>query len=657
MDPVSGRIYVDPLEDAMTDEAHYGSWKSPITADLITRKGISLLEIALDGEDIYWIEGRPNEGGRYTIMRRTPDGKIMECTPAAFYTRTTVHEYGGGAFTVADGVIYFVNYHDQHLYRQRLGHEPELLTPADGYRYADLEVDHQRQRLICVREDHTVGAEAVNAIVSVSLEGGDNGQILVQGNDFYSSARLSPDGAKLAYLTWNHPNMPWDGCELRVAAVKHDGALEPPQLVTGGPTEAVFQPEWSPDGVLHFVAESSGWWNLYRSDNGTLEALYPMQAEFGLPQWVFGMSTYGFASPTRILCCYSQDGMWHLARLDTDMKELTQIESGYTDIGAIHLGRGFAVFIAGSPTQPVAVVRMDTATGEMKRIRPAFETTVDPGYLSMPEAITFPTDGGQEANGIYYPPANKDFTTPQGEHPPLIVMSHGGPTSCAGTALHYTIQYWTSRGFAVLDVNYGGSTGYGRDYRQRLNGNWGIVDVADCCNGALYLVGQGLADRQRLAIRGGSAGGYTTLACLTFRNDVFKAGASHYGLSQLEILVKDTHKFESRYLYSLIGPYPARKDLYFDRSPINFIRNMSAPLILFQGEEDKIVPPSQSQMMFESVRRKEVAVAYLLFPGEQHGFRKSENIKRSLEAELYFYAKIFGFDQADPIEPVDIENL
>ena len=641
----------------MSKEAPHGSWKSPITADLITAKAISLQELAVDGEDIYWIESHPKEGGRYTIIRRTPDGKITECTPPDFYARTTVHEYGGGAFTVAEGVIYFCNYHDQRLYRQRIGEQPEVLTPGDGYRYADLVVDRQRDRLICIREDHTGGTEAVNTIVSVSLRGGDNGQILAKGNDFYSSDRLSPDGTRLAYLTWNHPNMPWDGCELWVADVNADGSLQNPRLVAGGPTESVFQPEWSPDGILHFVGESSGWWNLYRLDGDKLEALYPMHAEFGLPQWVFDMSTYGFASPTRILCAYSQDGTWHLAWLDTSTKILTPIPSSYTDISDVRTGKGFAAFTAGSPTQPLSVVRMDLQTGGMEALKQAFDVAVDPAYFSIPQSITYPTNGGKESHGIYYPPRNKDYVAPPGERPPLMVISHGGPTSATGTVLRYTIQYWTSRGFAVLDVNYGGSTGYGRDFRRRLNGNWGVVDVADCCNGALYLVEKGLADRERLAIRGGSAGGYTTFACLTFRPEVFTAGASHFGVSDLEFFVKDTHKFESRYLYSMVGPYPERKDLYRERSPINSIQNISAPLILFQGDEDKIVPPSQSQMMFEAVRAREVPVAYLLFKGEQHGFRRAGNIKRSYEAELYFYSKIFEFELAEPIEPVQIENL
>jgi dipeptidyl aminopeptidase/acylaminoacyl peptidase len=647
----------DFAEEQTMKQAPYGSWKSPITTDLITARTIALIEILVDGEDIYWVESRPAQAGRYVIMRRTPDGRIRECTPPEFYARTTVHEYGGGIFTVANGILYFSNFKDQHLYRQLPGGQPELFTPGDGYRYADLIVDRKRNRLICIRQDHTAEGEAVNAIVALGLNGGDNGRVLAGGNDFYSSARLSPDGTKLAYLTWNHPNMPWDGCELWVADVGPDGALRHAGRVAGGTTESVFQPEWSPDGVLHFAAETSGWWNLQRWKDGAVEALCPMQAEFGEPQWVFCMFTYDFVSSTHILCTYSQNSTWHLALLDTSTKKLTPIDNPFTDISDIRAGRGFAAFIAGSPARPFSVVRMDTSTGEFDTVKQAFEVTVDPGYFSIPEPITFPTTDGREAHAIYYPPRNKDYAAPADERPPLMVISHGGPTSAAATTLRYNIQYWTSRGFAVLDVNYGGSTGYGRAYRQRLNGNWGVVDVDDCCNGALHLVRKGLADPNRLAIRGGSAGGYTTLACLAFRNDVFKAGASHYGLSELEVFVKDTHKFESRYLHSLIGPYPERKDLYFERSPINFTKDLSCPLILFQGDEDRIVPPSQSQMMFEAVRAKELPVAYLLFEGEQHGFRKAQNIKRALEAELYFYSMIFGFEPADPLEPVQIENL
>jgi len=636
--------------------ASYGSWKSPITTDLVTANKIAFKQHCIDGGDIYWSESRPLENGRYIILRRTPDGKVSECTPPEYYVRSSVHEYGGGSFTVHRGVIYFSNFKDQHLYRQPLNGSPELLTPGDGYSYADLVVDERRNRIICIREDHTGDGEAINTIVSIDLNGSDNGRILVEGNNFYSTARLSPNGKRLAWLTWNHPNMPWDGTELWVADVLEDGTLQNAELITGSATESIFQPEWSPDGVLHFVAEYTGWWNLYRWKDGKAESLCPMQAEFGYPQWLFHFSTYGFLSANKIICAYTQNGMWQLASLDTNEKILTPIKTPFTDIMFVQCGKGFATFFGGAATQPDAIVRFDETTDNVETVRQAFESDLSAEDLSKPQPIYFPTTGGKEAHAFYYAPQNKYYEAPQDERPPLLVISHGGPTGSTFTLLEFDIQYWTSRGFAVVDVNYGGSTGFGREYRQRLNGNWGIVDVDDCCNVALYLVEQGLADPKRLAIRGGSAGGYTTLACLAFR-DVFKAGASHFGLSELEFFAKETHKFESRYLHSLVGPYPERKDIYYERSPINFVQNFNCPIILFQGDEDKIVPPNQSQLMFDAVRAKGIPTAYVLFKGEQHGFRKAESIKRSFEGELYFYSKVFQFDLAEEIEPVKIENL
>jgi dipeptidyl aminopeptidase/acylaminoacyl peptidase len=636
--------------------ASYGSWKSPITTDLITTKTIGLKQFCIDGEDIYWSESRPLENGRYAIMRRTPDGSVSECTPPDYYVRSSVHEYGGGSYTVVDGVIYFCNFSNQHLYRQPTGGPPELLTPQDGYRYADLIVDKTRNRIICIREDHTEEGEAVNTIVSIDLNGNDNGKILIEGNNFYSTARLNPDGDKLAWLTWNHPNMPWDGCELWVADVLDNGTLQNAKLVAGSATESIFQPEWSPDGILHFVAETSGWWNLYRWKDGKAEPLYPMEAEFAYPQWVFNLTTYDFVSANKIICDYTKNGLWHLAYLDTVEKKLTPIETPFTDILFVQCGKGFTVFFGGAATQPDALLRLDESTGNIETIKRAFEMTLDPEDLSVPQPISFPTTNGDTAYAFYYAPQNRRYEAPQNEKPPLLVISHGGPTAPAVTLLNFDIQYWTSRGFAVVDVDYGGSTGFGREYRQRLNGKWGIVDLDDCCNAALYLVKQGLADPDRLAIRGGSAGGYTTLACLAFR-DVFKAGASHFGLSDLEAFATDTHKFESHYLESLVGPYPACKDIYYERSPINFAEKISCPIILFQGDEDKIVPPDQSQLMFDAVRAKGIPTAYVLFEGEQHGYRKAESIKRSLEGELYFYSKVFKFDLGEEIEPVQIENL
>jgi dipeptidyl aminopeptidase/acylaminoacyl peptidase len=635
--------------------APYGSWKSPITADLIARGAVRLMQIVLDGEDVYWLESRPAEGGRYVIVKRTPDGKISDITPAPFYTRTTVHEYGGGDFAVSNGTVYFSNFKDQRLYVQKPGAAPQPLTPAKALRYADAVLDAQRNRLICVREDHTVaGREAVNTIVSVQLDGDpEGGRVLLSGNDFYSSPRLSPDGSKFAWLTWNHPNMPWDGTELWVAKIADDGSLTNAQKVAGGPAESIFQPEWSPDGTLYFVSDRTGWWNIYRWRAGQIEALTHEEAEFGQPQWGFGMSTYAFLSEREIVCAYTQRGIWHLARLDTVTKRLDPIETPYTDISYVRATPHSVVFRGGSPTEMLSIVRFDLTTQRYEVLRRSSELSFDEGYLSEAQPVEFPTEGGQTAHAFFYAPKNKDFQAPAGEKPPLLVFSHGGPTSATTSTLRLEIQFWTSRGFAVVDVNYGGSTGYGRAYRERLKGQWGVVDVDDCVNAAKYLIAKGLVDGERVAIRGGSAGGYTTLCALTFRR-FFKAGASYFGVSDLEALDKDTHKFESRYNRSLIGPYPERRDLYYERSPIHFADRISCPVIFFQGLEDKVVPPSQSELMVEALRTKGIPVAYIAFAGEQHGFRKAENIKRSLEAELYFYSKVFGFEIADAVEPVQI---
>ncbi len=637
--------------------APYGSWKSPLTSDLIVAETIGLGGTAVEGDDVYWTELRPKEGGRLVVVRRTPDGRTADLTPMPFNARTRVHEYGGRAYVVSNGTIYFSNFADQRLYRQDPGAEPRPITPATALWYADYVVDRHRNLLYCVREDHTAPGEAVNTLVTVKCDGDERGgEVIVSGNNFYSSPRLSPEGSRLAWLTWNHPNMPWDGTELWVGEVNADGSLRRAGRVAGGPEESIFQPEWSPDGVLYFVSDRTGWWNLYRWRGGNVEALRPMEAEFGEPQWVFGLSTYAFESTGRMLCAYTQRGQYHLASLDTAMLKMEEIPTPYTDIGSVRAAPGRAIFLAGSPTEPWSVVHLDLHTWQFEVLRRTSAIKVDPGYVSAPEEIEFPTEGGLTAHAFFYAPRNRDFAAPAGEKPPLIVMSHGGPTGAVSGVLNPNIQYWTSRGFAVLDVNYGGSTGYGRAYRQRLNGQWGVVDVHDCANGAHYLAAQARVDGERLIIRGGSAGGYTTLAALTFQN-IFKAGASHFGISDLETMTKDTHKFESRYLDTLVAPYPARRDVYVERSPIHFTQRLSSAMILFQGLEDKIVPPDQSEKMFEAVRAKELPVAYLAFEGEQHGFRKAENIKRTLDAELYFYSRVFKFDLADPVDPVEIENL
>ena len=638
--------------------APYGSWRSPITTSLIVSGAVGLGQIALDGDDVYWVEMRPSEGGRMVIVRRAADGAAVDVTPPPYSARTRVHEYGGGAFLVADGVVYFCNFLDQRLYRQDRGGEPQAITPDEQLRYADGVFDSKRGRIICVREDHTGEGEPVNAIVAVDATGERPQQVLYDGSDFCAAPRLSPDGTRLAWLAWDHPNMPWDGTRLLVAEIGPDGLMGEPQAMAGGPDESVLQPAWSADGELHFVSDRNGWWNLYRQRNGSIQPVLEMEAEFARPPWVFGSPTYGFLPDGRIACSYVDRGVWSLGIIDTASGMLTRLDMPFSEMGRgeLRASGNRIVFTAGAPDRSMTLMSLDVPTEALTTLQQAHDLEVDAAYLSSPEPVEFETTDGRTAHAFFYPPRNPDFTAPEGEKPPLLVKSHGGPTAAAQIALDLGIQYWTSRGIGVVDVNYGGSTGYGTEYRRRLNGTWGIVDVDDCVNAAQYLAGRGDADPDRLAIDGGSAGGYTTLAALTF-HDVFKAGASYYGVSDLESLAQETHKFESRYLDSLVGPYPERRDLYVERSPINHTHLLSCPLLLLQGLEDEIVPPNQAEMMFEAVRSKGLPTAYVPFEGEQHGFRRSENIERALEAELYFYSRVFGFEPADAIEPVEIENL
>lgn len=637
--------------------APYGSWKSPITSDMIVSKSVRLGQIALDGDAVYWVEMRPEQAGRSVVVRWTPEGQLSDVTPEPFNVRTRVHEYGGGAFTLHKGTVYFSNFKDQRIYRQSGVSKSQAMTPEQAFQFADGVIDSRRNRLICVREDHSqANQEAMSSIVSIHLDTEHSGDILISGNDFYSNPRLSPDGSKLAWLTWNHPNMPWDGTELWIADVQPDGSLSGAQKMAGSTCESIFQPEWSPDGTLYFVSDRTGWWNLYRFQNGNIEALFEKQAEFGLPQWIFGMSTYAFAADNQVVCTYFENGNWSLGILEVASRRFETVDLPFTHIEQVRANSNHAVFIAGSPVLSNAIIRLNLETCQFEILRKSADIAIDTAFLSRPEAIAFSTEQGKQAHAYFYPPQNRDIEATAGEKPPLIVKSHGGPTAAATTSLDLKIQFWTSRGFAVLDVNYGGSTGYGREYRERLNQNWGIVDVDDCINGAKYLVERGLVNKEHIAIVGGSAGGFTTLAALTFR-DFFRAGASYYGISDLEAMAKETHKFESRYLDRLIGPYPEQQALYKERSPIYFTERLSCPIILFQGLEDEVVPPAQAELLVTALQRKKLPVAYLAFEGEQHGFRKAENIKRALEAELYFYAQIFEFEPADDVEAVDIKNL
>jgi dipeptidyl aminopeptidase/acylaminoacyl peptidase len=612
-------------------------------------------------ENVFWLEGRPAEAGRVCIVRSSSNGSIADVTPQPFNARTRAHEYGGGAYFVHEGSVFFSNFVDQRLYRHDRNagsnarsnagsNAPRPITPEPAQpaavRYADGRVTPDGKRLICIRERHESSGEVINEIVALPADGAGPPEIIVSGADFYSSPRISRDG-RLAWLQWSHPQMPWDGTELWA---DH-------RRVAGGPSESIFQPEWSPDGILHFISDRTGWWNLYAVTGGEASPVAPMDAEFGLPQWVFGLSRYAFLSAGRIACVYSSSGLDYIGIVSPGAKRVEALPSPYSTFGNIRSDGGNRLgFIGASPSRAAEVAVMDVSTNELRVLRRSMQVDVDPGYISSPEPIEFPTSNGLTAFALFYPPQNKDFSASAGERPPLLVLSHGGPTGATSSSFKLSIQYWTSRGFAVVDVNYGGSSGYGRAYRQRLNGNWGVVDVEDCINAARFLEKRGDADGSRMAIRGGSAGGYTTLCALVFSN-TFAAGASYYGVADLTALAKDTHKFESRYLDGLIGPYPEAAELYEKRSPINYADQLSCPVILLQGLEDKVVPPSQAEIMIRALRARRLPFAYVPFPTEAHGFREAANIQRAAESELYFYCRVFGFTPADDIPAVEMENL
>ncbi len=637
--------------------APYGAWKSPISAEKIAAASLRLGEVTVCDGTIYWTELRPSEDGRCTVMRRAADGTTADVVPPPFNVRTRVHEYGGGAYLVAGRAIYFSNFSDQRLYCATGNGAPTPVTPEAKARYADGVFDARRERLILVREDHAASSrDAVTTIVSVDPSANHPGDVLISGNDFYAAPRLNARGDRLAWLTWNHPQMPWEGAELWTARVDGEGKIDHPEHVAGGKHESALQPKWGPDGTLYFICDRTNWWNLYRRRDGEIEALCEVAADFARPPWVLGASTYDFVNDTHIVCTYFHKGRWRLARINMPTGHLRHIRTNFTDLDDLQTSDGRVYCIAASPTKAPSVVGLDISHGAVDVVRRSAGLKVHRASVSRAAEIAFPSAGNRTAYAYYYAPVNPGFKAPDDEKPPLLVLSHGGPTSAAAPSLNLRIQYYTSRGFAVLDVNYGGSTGYGRAYRKQLDGEWGIVDVDDCCNGARYLVERGLADANRLAIKGGSAGGYTTLCALAFR-DTFHAGASHFGVGDCEVLARETHKFESHYLDTLIAPYPAQRALYIERSPAHHVEKLSCPIIFFQGLDDAIVPPNQAEMMVDALRRKGMPVAYVPFEGEQHGFRRASSIRRALEAELYFFGRIFRFDPADDIEPVTIDNL
>ncbi len=632
--------------------------------------------VSIEGDTVTWSEQRPEEGGRTQLVQRSAGGSTVERLPQGFNARTAVHEYGGGAWWTRGGTVWFSHWDDQRLYRQEGDAPPEPVSPEPeaprGDRWADGELDASGRWLVVVREHHPPGRgakEVTNEIVVLDTTGELAVRPLVSGPDFVSNPRFSPDGRRLCWLQWSHPDMPWDGTELCAAEVRDtpvgpalahlDVVAGRPHLGPGGhgDGESVCQPRWAADGSLWFVSDRTGWWNLYcQAPAGKIEPKVQTEAEIGLPQWMFGQSQYAFLDDGRVVFAYGRGGLDHLAVLSPD-GSTTDLDLPYTSVSSVQAAGDRVVFIGASATAEPAVVslRLGQAT---EVLRPPRDLGVDPGWFSQPEPIDFPTSGGRTAHALYYPPTNPDVVPPPEEAPPLLVVIHGGPTAAARPMLQVGIQYWTSRGFGVVDVNYGGSTGYGRAYREQLRGTWGIVDLDDCEAAARWLAGQGRVDPARLCIRGGSAGGYTTLAVLAFR-DTFAAGASHYGVADLEALAVETHKFESRYLDGLIGPYPERRDLYEARSPIHHTDGFDRPLIVLQGLEDEVVPPNQAEMIVNALRAKRVPVAYVTFPGEQHGFRQAANIRKALDSELSFYAQVFGFapPPGEDIEPVPVENL
>ncbi len=622
-------------------------------------------ELVVDGDDVLWAEGRPAEDGRTQIVRRSPDGTCTDVLPPGSNARTAVHEYGGGAWWARDGVVWFANWADQRLYRLAPGADPLPLTPepatARADRFADGDLAPDGASIVCVRERHhgPSADEVVNEIVRLDAHTPGEPEVLVTGSDFVAAPRLSPDGGTLAWLRWNHPSMPWDATELVVRDLDSGEEL----VIAGGPDESVLEPRWDADGALWFVSDRTDWWNLYRYTPGTdIATVVRTDAEIGVPHWQFAVGPLRDASPTARWCSPACAAGTTGSPGATSDGTVTELDTPFSRVTAVHAAPTTTARCsssAGSPTQEPGVHRIDPKGGVAETLRPPRDLGIDAGFISVPEHISFVTDDGRTAFALFYPPAHPERTGPEGELPPLLVEIHGGPTAAASPVFSTGVQYWTSRGFAVVDVNYGGSTGYGRAFREELLGQWGIVDVADCLAAARHLARMGRVDGERLAIRGGSAGGFTVLAALVRDDTPFAAGADHFGVADLEALARDTHKFESRYLDRLVGPYPAARDVYVERSPIHHVDRFTRPLIVLQGSEDKIVPPAQSETIVDALRDRKVPVAYLLFDGEQHGFRRAENIRRALDAELSFYAQVLGFNlpAEEGIEPVPVENL
>jgi len=645
----------------MPTSAPYGSWRSPITVDLLVGSTVGLSWPEVDERGVYFLENRPQEKGRSALVFRPDGGEPVDVVPEGFNVRTRVHEYGGGAYWRHGDVVFASSFDDGRVYRfDGIGAEPRAVTPEppepNVLRYADGVVTLDGRSVICVRERHG-GDEVVNELVLFPADGSAEPRVIASGHDFYASPRLDPDGKRLAWLTWDHPRMPFDGTELHVAAFAADGTLSDERVVAGGETESVVDPQWSPDGVLHFVSDRTGWWNLYSVRGDHMRPLAPTEAEFADPWWQFARERYAFLPGGRIACAVTRNARDSLEVLDPASGALEPLDLPYSSyLSGIRAHENRVVVVAASATSLAALVTIDVTRQTEEVVARSSTVEIDDAYVSPARAIEFPTAGGGTAHAFFYPPRNPEFAAPEGELPPLVVEIHGGPTAHSGDALDLGIQYLTSRGIAVVDVNYGGSTGYGREYRERLRGEWGIVDVEDSIAAVNYLAEHGEVDPERVLITGGSAGGYTTLLALAIR-DEFAAGISAFGVADLELLFTDTHKFELHYDHSLIGPYPEAKELWRERSPIHHAEGISAPLLLHQGLEDKVVPPSQAEAIVAALKRRGVPYAYLAYEGEGHGFRRADSQRRMYEADLAFMGQVFGFAPADELAPLEIENL
>lgn len=634
----------------MTTIAPFGTWASPISAADAVSGLVGFSEIAVDGPDLYWIELRPSEGGRQVLVRRDGSGAISDVTPAPTHPRTLAHEYGGGSMSVGHGRVVYSEFADQRLHLVGEGAATPVTPEPDrprSDRYADGRILPGGGRMVCVRERHPEEGEAVNEIVSVDLASSEV-RVLATGRDFYAAPRVDADGRRLAWLEWDHPNMPWDGTELKTAVLTPDGLSEVAP-VAGSKDESIFQPEWSPEGDLYFISDRTGWWNIYRWDGIGIEPVLAMNADFGEPAWVFGRRTYDFLSRGRLLAGWWEGGIQRLGVIDRS-GELERLPDELSVHGGLVTdGGSLAWFVGVGGDTPSGLYELDVDTGERTTVR-ANPRPADPEFVGEPSIVTFPTGEGDEAHGVFYPPANPDFEAPEGERPPLIVEVHGGPTSHVYPRMSASTLYWTSRGFAVVDVNYRGSTGYGREFRDKLKGMWGLTDVEDCLSAATWLAERGEVDGDRLVITGGSAGGFTTLAALAF-GDAFSAGASYFGVADIELLAEHTHKFESRYLDGLVG---TDRGVMRERSPLYSADRISVPVILFQGLEDKVVPPEQADAIAAALEDNGVPHAHVTYEGEDHGFRKAENIIHSLESELSFYGRVFGFRPAGDVPSVPI---